>query len=185
MPHFQYNSSSTMNDKQVEKIETSVSSETSGKHEKGAEKPKPSAETKQKAAELLSAESSETVEGQEGVEVGGEKVSEATGEDRKKAPAGKGTTPLSNDQIEAIRAKLLAALPPQEVMIRQIRRKLRSEEKDLTKQMKKLKKKSSTQAFYLTIVVAKLRKVREYFSVLAHATYEMVKHLWLKIVHGV
>lgn len=149
------------------------------------EKPETAREIKKKASEVLHVESAETMEGAETSEFVEGKVSEVTAEDKAYAPAASGKRAYTADEIEIIRAKLLAALPPQEMMIKQIRRKLYREEKVLTKRMNKLRKKSHTRAFELTIVVAQLRKLREYFSMLAHATYEMIKHLWLKIVHGV
>lgn len=151
----------------------------------GKEKPAQMRETKEKASEVLRSQSAEAIEGQEGVERGDGRVSEAASEDKAHAPAAGGKKAYTSDEVEAIRAKLLAALPPQEVMIRQIRKKLYKEEKVLTKRMHKMQKSSHTNAFHLTIVVLQLRKIREYFYVLANATYEMIKHLWLKIVHGV
>lgn len=149
-----------------------------------SEKPTAVRDIKKKASEVLkSQETAEALEGQEGVESGG-KISEISAEDKAYAPGG-GIQGYSADQVEAIRAKLLAALPPQEVMIREIRNKLYKKEKVLSKRMKKLQKNSHKSAFQLTVVVSQIRKIREYFSMLAHATYEMVKHLWLKIVHGV
>lgn len=138
---------------------------------------------KQKAAEVIS--TAESVEDQEGIE-SGDRVSEAMSEDKKSGPqTSGGKKSYSQDEIEAIRAKLLAALPPQEVMIKQIRKKLVKNEKVLTKKMRSLQRNSHMEAYQLNIVVAQLRRVREYFAMLAHATYEMIKHLWLKIVHGV
>lgn len=148
-------------------------------------KPEGAAEVKKKASEVLHAEGVEMPEGAEGAEFIEGKVSEVAGEDKAYAPQAGGQKTYTVDEIEAIRAKLLAALPPQEIMIRQIRRKLYREEKVLTQRMNKLRKKSHTHAFQLTLVVTQLRRIREYFSMLAHATYEMIKHLWLKIVHGV
>lgn len=143
-------------------------------------------EIQEKAREAIrTEESAEGAEGREGAEFVEGRISETASEDKNKAPVSGGKKSYTADEIEIIRAKLLAALPPQEVMIRQIRKKLYKEEKNLTKRMKKLQKKSHTSAFQLTIVVAQLRKIREYFSMLAHATYELIKHLWLKIVHGV
>lgn len=148
------------------------------------EKPKVQSEVSEKKA-LDVIQDVEGVESQAGVEFVEGKVGEVAGEDKAHFPAGGSPKTYSADEIEAIRAKLLAALPPQEVMIKQIRHTLNRREKILTKRMKKLQKRSHLHAFELNIVVAQLRKVREYFSVLAHATYELIKHLWLKIVHGV
>lgn len=163
--------------------EASPSRETLAPQQTG-ERPQQSKEVKNKADEVMRADNLDAVEGSEGAEMADGKISEGASEDKKYAPAG-GVKSLSTDEIEAIRAKLLAAIPPQEVMIKQIRNKLVKQEKILNKKMHKLQGKAHMNAFQLTIVVGQLRKVREYFAMLAHATYELIKHLWLKIVHGV
>ena len=169
-------------DSSQEKLRTERSFSEAAKSSEKSEQTKADREVKQKVLETSGIEDAET---QEGMESGLGKVSESATEDKSYAPAAGGQKSYSADEIEAIRAKLLAALPPQEVMIKQIRNKLYKQEKVLNKRMKKLQKKSHIHAFELNIVVAQLRKVREYFSTLAHATYELIKHLWLKIVHGV
>lgn len=166
-----------------EKLHVSPSGEALKSPEKHA-KPEASKDVKKKTSEVLSGDL-DAAEGSEGAEVGGEKVSEEASEDKSHAPQASGKRTYTTDEIEVIRAKLLAALPPQDVMIRQIKKKLGQEQKVLTKKMKTLKGKAHKHAFELTIVIAQLRKVREFFSILAHATFDMVKHLWLKIVHGV
>lgn len=167
-----------------EKLESRPFSESPKGPEKQTERPSDK-NVKEKASELLQSDTVEAAEGQEGAEMADGKVSEMAAEDKAKASQGGAKKKYSDDEIEAIRAKLLAALPSQAMMVKQIRKKLQREEKVLVKRMKKLQKKSHVNAFQLTIVVAQLRKVREYFFLLAHATFEMVKHLWLKIVHGV
>lgn len=156
-------------------------------HIRAAEKegPREAKEVKKRASEVLESRGAEAAEGQEGVELSEGKVSETAGEDKAYAPAGQGAKAYTADEIEAIRAKLLAALPPQEVMIKQIKRKLYKEEAVLTKKMKRYRRKAHKHAFELTIIVGKLREIHAYFTMLAHATYELIKHLWLKIVHGV
>lgn len=154
-----------------------------------AEKPKRpegSREVKEKAREVLKTEGKDANEGMAEAEAIDGKISESAGEDKAVGPASIfGATVYTADEVETIRAKLLAALPPQEEMVRQIRRTLQREEKILSKRMTKLTRRAHRHAFELAIVVSQLRKVREYFGMLAHATFELVKHLWLKIVHGV
>ena len=169
-----------MDAKEQEKLRSDASPEKP----RSAEKPKETKEVKKKAADVLkSSEADEGAEGQEGIETGN--VSEYAGEDKSYTPAAGGKKNYSDDEIEAIRARLLKALPPQAVMIKQIRKKLVHDEKNLTKRMNKLKRKAHLHAYEMTTAVAQLRKVKEYLSMLAHATYELIKHLWLKIVHGV
>lgn len=131
-------------------------------------------------------EVAEAKEGAEGtVEFAEGKIAEEISEDKKRAPVTGLGGALTADEIEVIRAKLLANLPPQEVMVKQIRRKLETREKQLRKDYKKFKKMGHKAAFQLTKIVASIRKIQEYFLVLAHATFDVVKQLWLKIVHGV
>lgn len=154
--------------------------------QKGPDRPHSDSDVKRAASELVqNVNGTENAETQDGVEMGSGNVSEDASEDKNKAAQGGGKKAYSTDEVEAIRAKLLAALPPQEVMIKEIKKKLYKQEDDLSKRMKKLSKHSHTQSYQLTIVISQLRKIREYFSMLAHATFDIVKHLWLKIVHGV
>lgn len=168
-----------------EKLHSQEASQSQKGPESQGEKQLGTKEVKQKTSELLKSQGVDAAEDQEGAEFSEGKVSEVSSEDKAHAAQGGAGKAYSSDEIEAIRAKLLAALPPQEDMIRQIRKKLGQQEKILTKRMKKLQKKPHRNAFHLTVIVSQLRKVREYFSKLAHATYELVKHLWLEIVHGV
>ncbi len=169
----------------MEKMEEKVGG--GSEHLRTAEKEGPgeTKEIKKKASKVLESRGAEAAEGQEGVELSEGKISETVGEDKAHAPQGQGAKTYTADEIEVIRAKLLAALPPQEVMIKQIKRKLYRQEDVLTKKMKKYRRKAHRHAFELTIVVGKLREIHAYFTMLAHATYELIKHLWLKIVHGV
>lgn len=152
-------------------------------HGIGSEKQLSSGDVKKRTHEVR--QTLESAEITETAEAGGETISESAGEDKARGPTGGAIKSYSTDQIEAIRAKLLKALPPQEVMIRDIRKKLNFEEKNLTKKIKRLRKQAHTHAFELTNLVMQLRNIREFFATLAHATYEIIKHLWLKIVHGV
>lgn len=143
---------------------------------------------KPEAAEKVHKQTSEVL-GKDEVEAGTEfsmgTVAEGAQEDKSKAGQGGGGQAKGDDDVEAIRAKLLARVPPQEVMVRQIKKKLYGEQHKLLRHVGDLSRRADKNAYLLTEIIKKLRVVREYFSVLAHATYEMVKHLWLKIVHGV
>ncbi|MBP9718496.1 hypothetical protein KBD59_04345 [Candidatus Gracilibacteria bacterium] len=129
--------------------------------------------------------SADSNESQEAGENADGRVSETAGEDKSKASQGGGKKQYTDDEIEAIRAKLLASAPPQETMVREIKRKLLKQEHQLEKEYKKLFNKAQKNPYQFAEVVRKIRKIKVYFSVIARATYEMVKHLWLKIVHGV
>lgn len=137
-----------------------------------------------KAAELIGKDAS--LEGQEGSGNVDGNISEDVGEDKNTgSQGGVHGGALTDEEKEELRAKLLASVPTQEVMIKEIRKKLISQERHLIKKITKLESKAHKNAFQLTIMVQQLRMVREYFRQIARATYELVKHLWLKIVHGV
>lgn len=113
------------------------------------------------------------------------KVSEIATEQRKKAAFGGMPVARTADEIEAIRAKLLQNLPPRDVMVAQIKQTLRRDQRHLQKQYEKAKRLGDKAAYQLNIIVAQLRKIREYFAMLVNATFEVLKQLWLKIVHKV
>lgn len=119
----------------------------------------------------------------EGLKMGD--VSEETTEDKKRASGSGVAATKSDDEIAAIRAKLLANLPTEKVMVRQIKAKLIKDEKRLNKEYSKAMRLGQKAAFRLVQVVAQLRKINDYLAMLANATFDVVKQLWLKIVHGV
>lgn len=162
-------------------------SETSETIERGLKPELKETTTIQKeASRVFEAGGVEVVSGKEkGVEFAEGKVSETVTEQKKKGPAGVWPVTRTADEVEAIRAKLLQNLPSQEMMVHQIKQTLRGQEQSLNKQYKKLKRMGDKAAYQLNIVVAQLRKIREFFSMLANATFEIIKQLWLKIVHGV
>ncbi|PIQ77066.1 hypothetical protein COV82_06395 [Candidatus Peregrinibacteria bacterium CG11_big_fil_rev_8_21_14_0_20_46_8] len=175
-----------MDNRSKEHIKGPISPE---KKQEGPQKPKEMDEVKERASEVVGAGvegaeagTAETVE--TGAERPSERIREGAGEE---GSSGGGTAATQGEEetIEEIRARLLKALPPQKEMVRQIKRTLFKQEKELTKRMHKLQRRSHTTAWELTNVVRRLRQIQEYFSILAHATYEVVKNLWLKIVHGV
>jgi hypothetical protein len=127
----------------------------------------------------------EAGEGSEQAEFSEGKVSETAGEDKKKSSGGAFKAAQAADEVEIIRARLLQNLPTKRVMVREIKRTLQRQEVVLEKQYKKLRRKGHKEAYRLNGVVAQMRHVREFFSKLADATFEIIKQLWLKIVHNV
>lgn len=124
----------------------------------------------------------ESIEGT--LELRGGKVSEEISEDKKKAPSSKGGKAITFDEREALRAKLLASLPSEAVMRKQILTVLQKKERVLMREQRRLVRLAYRAAYQLNTVVARLREIRRYFAMIAHATFDIVKHLWLKIVHG-
>lgn len=160
-----------------------ISQKSSSKEAFSAKEIQEAREVKESAGEIV-----KTIESREGMgvaEIVEGKIAEKAKEGKKVVPAGSFPAVRTADEIEAIRTKLLQNLPSQEIMVKQIKRKLKVDERALTKQFKKIRKMGHKAAYQLNIVVAKLRKVREYLAILANATFEVIKQLWLKIVHDV
>jgi hypothetical protein len=145
-----------------------------------------------------STEVARTIENAATAEVTSEsgEISEKQREDDKKQMSGgngakQQKKDISAEEVEAIRSKLLAQISkmgPQKakrMMVSQIKAKLSTKERHLEKEYRKLSRMGHKAAYRLVQVVARLRKVREYFSKLADATFEVMKQLWLKIVHNV
>lgn len=155
--------------------------------EKGSSKPQLSGtkEIKKGAESVLN-----MTEGSESSEDGGESmgnVSEATGEDAVSPSQGGGSggKTMTTDEIEQLRAKLLASAPPQALMMKQIQKSLTKEVQKLEKQFDDLVSNPQQNPAEFVEVVSKMRQISVYFESMLNATYEYIKHLWLKIVHGI
>ncbi len=140
---------------------------------------------KQGAESVLSA-----TEGADSNEDGGEamgNVSESTSEDKKTGSQGGATggKAMTTDEVEQLRAKLLANAPAQTDMVRQIRKVLSDKEHKLEREFSSLASNPQKNPAKFVEVVSKIRQIRVYFDSMLNATYEYVKHLWLKIVHGI
>ena len=128
------------------------------------------------------------LEATDSAEDGGEamgNVSEEASENKSGPSQGGSTKSMTADEIEQLRAKLLASAPPEEMMVKQIAKSLRKQEKELEHEYHKLASNPSKNPSRYVEVVSNLRQISMYFESLLSATYEYVKHLWLKIVHGI
>ena len=128
---------------------------------------------------LDSSESGET-----GVETGVGKVSERSSEGKESRGAGD-TRPAGRGSDDAvhIRQQLLASKPPKTVMLLEIKRHFRKETHVLHKDLRKYERQGDWHRY--NGVVARLRQIREIFEQLVHATYDAIKNVWLKVVHGI
>ncbi len=149
-------------------------------------------EKNQEKLKLSQADATQRLEGQEGShensklrefisEYVSEDVTGVPGQSFQKTsgkPAKKGLT------AEQRRAQLLAARPSEREMRSQIRAKLSQEMNELKFQYRKLKGKAHA-ACKLNAVVAKMREIQEYFIQMAIATYEVLRKMWLRLVHGI
>ena len=85
--------------------------------------------------------------------------------------------------FEEEKKALIASNPPEEEMMRDINIKLKKEKNDLKGDERKYRRTGDLNN--LGKIVARLREINETMATVAHATYEILKKLWLKIVHGI
>lgn len=84
------------------------------------------------------------------------------------------------------KAQLLKELPPEPKMRKEVKFALKNEISNLEKQKNRMISNPLNNNFnQLNIIVQKLRELKHIFATLAQATYEMLKNLWLKYVHGI
>ncbi len=115
-----------------------------------------------------------------------EKVGESqgvSGPRKDTSQAAKKVSKVVPESASEIKAKLLQNLPSEKRMVKDI-------ENTLSKEMKVLRKRANMaiklgNAFEFTNIIAKIREMKNTIANLAHATYEMIRNIWLKIVHGI
>ena len=162
---------------------------------KAPEKPKTKLEERTEALELRFQEvpeaAAEIMKGvEDGLEVSeiarrvsevvGEKVSEDSLADFvAKAKAKRATT-------QDIKAKLLENPPPEETMKAEITREVNNEIKQLEKKANRIRFSAAKANFFeLNNIIKKIRELKNILASLVSATYEALKSLWLKFVHGI
>ena len=130
----------------------------------------------------------EYVEIGESAEVSGD-VSEVMAEQREQQGGGTvgGISKGAKARIAAaqIRAELLKKAPSQEVMFKQIEKEIKKEINYLHKRAKRAMRGDSISAFELNNIVKKIRELKSLLLMIAKATAETLKTLWLRFVHGV
>lgn len=101
----------------------------------------------------------------------------------------KGSSKKSNggkrQDYQKWRAELINSQPTQKDMIVDIQKTLNSKLEDLFEKKKKLQKKNLVAISEFNDVVSQIRNVNNLLGKVAHASYEALKALWLKIVHGI
>lgn len=140
---------------------------------------KQSTELKEKAHELIEGVS-EMAESSEVSEFIDQKVSEKSTEGKKKAS---GVGFRTDDKSGG--KKIMGSIPRVEVMRIQIATKVKKEIIALEKEAKNiLRSPGKMEPFQLTLVVAKIRRLRELLASLAYATKETLMKLWEQYVKG-
>lgn len=85
--------------------------------------------------------------------------------------------------FEQKKKELIASQPPAPQMVQEISTTLQHEKKQLKAEEKKFRR--SADLNNLGKIVARLREINEIVDTIAHATYEILKKIWLKVVHGI
>lgn len=132
----------------------------------------------------------ETVEsGEDGVEFGvgkvSEKATEGIGEQWEKTSGQfqQFQKKLTDEEAKALKAKLLKSPPRTEEMVREIKRHVHEQIQALQSKSKTHEKTGNFKE--LSNVVMKIRQLKEILRELLQATAEVIKNLWLKVVHGI
>lgn len=85
--------------------------------------------------------------------------------------------------FEQRKKELIASQPPAPKMVHEINVKLHQEVKKLKSEERQYR--WSSDFHNLGKVIARLREINEIVGTIAHATYEVLKKIWLKVVHGI
>lgn len=123
----------------------------------------------------------------EGMESVDGKVAETLGEDRNKTGDNKTGGFVYKQKVDpaAIRAQLLQNIPDQKVMMMQVSKEIHKEIKYLHKKaMKMMRTPGEMNYFEMSNLMKKLRDLKGILSELFKASFETLKTLWLRFVHG-
>lgn len=171
---------------------------TSTKTEVAPPKPKPEVQDLQGVEQTretpeISSQVSGTAETLEGLDVmtNGEvaEKKEKAAEQKPVQKAQKGTraqTKKASDvqeSIAEIKERLLKESPPPRIMKRQIKHEINKEINHLIGEARKAKRQQAP--YKMNQIVARIRELKETLSSLAHAAFDYVRNLWLKVVHGI
>lgn len=128
-------------------------------------------------------------ESMSGVEINvGSKLSEivSTLPPEEKAAAPIATRKSHKLTAQQLRDKLLASLPSERKMKAEIASQIKREVSDLQSKAKTMVYFSgSVNYFELNNILAKIRELTDILYSLVKATFEMIKNLWLRFVHGI
>ncbi len=126
---------------------------------------------------------------EDGVDVMGkvsETLSKTVSEDKKGGSAAQGAYSFSGMTPAQIRAHLLSNLPSEPAMKRQIEREIRKEVKYLHKKALKLMGSGSKVSYFeMSNILKKIRELKGILVMIAKASMEALKTLWLRFVHGI
>lgn len=123
----------------------------------------------------------------EGMESVDGKIAETLGEDRNKTGDNKAGGFVYRQKVDpaAIRAQLLQNLPDQKVMMMQVSKEIHKEIKYLHKKaMKMMRTPGEVNYFEMSNLMKKLRELKGILAELFKASFETLKTLWLRFVHG-
>jgi len=134
---------------------------------------------------VLSVESAESAEGVEVMNGPAEKARRGPGEQGGSGmPAGKGDDGQQGDDGESAFVKQLkASKPAKNMMVKQVRSELHKKIKVLMKDAQKHKSQGDFHAYSNSI--AEIRENQSILARMAKLTYEALKNVWMKVMHGV
>lgn len=95
------------------------------------------------------------------------------------------TSSTRAQQVQQRRQQLINSKPTKSKMVSDIRKTVSSQLRELEIKEAKAKRNAVKAAKELNEVVTQIRGLRRILRSLAHATYEQLKKVWLKIVHDI
>lgn len=146
------------------------------------------AESKEIKEAAVGREAYEAISDTETVETSG-RIAETIKDADEQKGDGMGTGQGSKNQTfdpAKIRENLLKQMPNENIMKKEIEREIKKEVNYLHKKaMKMLRSPSQIDYFEMTNLMRKIRELKGILVMLAKATFDSLKTLWLRYVHGV
>lgn len=90
---------------------------------------------------------------------------------------------MTKQEADDLKKKLLKDLPSSKTMIKEIRAHVRQEIKHLEREAARVERSGKFRE--LSDTVSRMRELKIMLFDLLHSTAEMIKNLWLKVVHGI
>lgn len=85
--------------------------------------------------------------------------------------------------VASVRQQIINSKPTKKQMLNDIHKHFKKEQKMLHKKLIRCARREDWHEY--TGAMARLRQIRDMLSNLVHATYDALKNVWLKVVHGI
>lgn len=134
---------------------------------------------------LVASELAEIAEFADSIEVAGEKVSESRESASSKKATSTHQTTTAQDHAAQKRRQLIGSRQPRAKIAKDLTNFYKKELHKLEKEHRQYRHSSTQMAFQLNETWRKIKETYEMLEKLADMTYEALKKLWLRLVHGI